>query len=300
MIFGFASRLRDTKTILDGIKRRYQPRFRAQLPRLGSPLVPLERVIIGLGSQKSGTTWLAWIMAQHPDIHIGTKEVHYWDTIRAPYSRWDSVDRILASQGKSLGSPFGNDPFDHSQYLPSLEIGRRTERIVGEITPAYALCSHSTFSEMKALHHDVRFIFLMRDPVDRLWSGLRHKMRVSLQRDSPSDWLERMFLEACDNPYDPDFRRSRYDETLTAMARAGCNSCVIFFESLFTEDSMQELAQFIGVHRLAGNFETRKNVGAGAELRLSDEARTYGRKALAQTYEFVADRYGDRLPAKWR
>lgn len=287
--------LRMAKSLLGKTKRKLNLKRRRLMP----PSVPLEHVVIGIGAQKSGTTWLASTLAAHPDVYVRKKEVHYWDTVRAPYVQWDGVHRILVSRGNSAGSPFGNNPLDHSQYLQSLDYGRRNERILSEITPAYALCAQATFSQMKAVHRDVRFVFLMRDPVDRLWSGLRHKMRESLQQDDSEDWLNKMFLEACEDPHDPDFRRSCYDQTIRALDGADCHVCVMFYETLFTDESLSALAQFVGVDRLAGRFDTRINVGAGAELRLSEPARLYGRKALADTYEFVADRFGDFVPTQW-
>lgn len=286
-------------SLLKQVRGKLGRAIRAQTARIDPPSVPLGHVIIGLGAQKSGTTWLGKVLAEHPDIYIRKKEVHYWDTVRAPYVSWDSVDRILASQQNAPGSPFGSNPLDHRNYLASLEFGRSDERIACEITPAYALCTQKTFSEMNSVHSDVRFVFLMRDPVDRLWSGLRHKMRASLDRGGSQDWLEKMFFEACENPYDPDLRRSRYDETLQALEGAGCNVSVMFYENLFTDQQLQALADFLGVDRLAGKFDSRVNVGAGKSLSLSETARSHGRKALEDTYDFVEDRFRDRVPPQW-
>lgn len=271
----------------------------APKPPPAPPAVPLSHVVIGLGSQKSGTTWLAKVLADHTDIHVRTKEVHYWDTVRPPYVRWDRVSRIIAARGNRAKSPFGANPLDHSRYLPSLEYARSTQAIVAEITPSYALCSPATFAQMQAVHDDVRFIFLMRDPVDRLWSGLRHKMRVTLRKGNSGAFMEQMFLDACADPFDPDFRRSRYDQTLRALDQAGGKVCTMFYETLFTDDSLATLADFIGVDALPAELGKRVHVGAGADLRLSDATRAAGRAALAETYDFITDRFGDRVPAKW-
>ncbi len=53
--------------------------------------VPVEGLIIGIGAQKSGITWLVPVLADHPQVHARKKEVHYWDVIRYPYVAWDSA-----------------------------------------------------------------------------------------------------------------------------------------------------------------------------------------------------------------
>lgn len=267
--------------------------------RANSSTVDTKRVIIGLGAQKSGTTWLSKVLADHPDIYMRKKEVHYWDTIRPPYIAWDSVDRILANKAYVPGAPFGANPLDHGRYLPSLELGRSRESIVCEITPAYALCSERTFLEMKGVHPDVRFVFLMRDPVSRLWSGIRHRMRAILDQPGSQVWVEKMFHEACENPYDPDFRRSRYDETLRALDKAGCRVSVLFYETLFNEKALESLCESLDVKGLCGNFDKRVNPGAGNLLRLNKSTRSHGRQALSDTYNYVAARFGHRVPEQW-
>jgi len=291
--------LKMAKSPLGKTKRKLSAYKEYLTAHMVPPSVPVEHVVIGLGAQKSGTSWLASALKAHPDIYMRKKEVHYWDTVRSPYVQWDNVGRILVANGKNASLPFGKNPLDHSKYLPSLDYGRRNERILCEVTPAYALCTQATFSEMKAVHFDVRFVFLLRDPIDRLWSGLRHKVRAILQQDEPGDWIEKLFLEACEDPHDPDRRRSCYDQTLKALDRAGCQVCVMFYETLFNDESMSSLAEFVGVERLPGRFDSRVNVGAGAELRLSKSARAYGRKALSDTHEFVTDRYQDLVPSHW-
>lgn len=134
--------------------------------------VPLDHVVIAVGAQKCGTIWLSWTLDQHPDIHIRRKEVHYWDRVRYPYSYSGPTEALFKAAAKQADLPFGRHAYDNSRYLPALNYGRMSERIVADITPAYALCTRASFAEMKAIHDDVRFVFLMRDPVERLWSGI--------------------------------------------------------------------------------------------------------------------------------
>ena len=198
-----------------------------------------------------------------------------------------------------MASPFGAHIFDHSQYVPSLSFGRTSQRFIAETSPSYALLRAPTFADMARVHSNVKFIFLMRDPVERLWSSVKHRVRLTLNRDPNFDGLERLFLEACDNPHDPDLLRSRYDETLRGLDASGAQTCTMFYETLFTPESLQAVADFVGVDRLPGRFGSVKNAGAVTKITLSDDARQVARAALSNTYEYVFDRFGDAVPGNW-
>lgn len=286
-----------------------------------------ERILFGIGAQKAGTTWLADQIAASPDVYMPIKERHYWDVIRAPYIQWDRpkrvepegiVDRELASlhvlrarlKHGRLGErretarrarfrgPYG----DHRTYLATLAIGNPGRKVVGEVTPAYALCGRRTFAEMAELAPDVRFVFVMRDPVDRLWSGLRHRHRSRIES---GEWGERDLLAAfdalIDDPYDPDFRRSDYARTLEELEAAvpGARILCLFYETLFEEKAMHRLADFLGIAPLRAALGQRSHAGPALGGGPSPALVRRAREALSRTYEAVASRFGDEVPAAW-
>jgi hypothetical protein len=281
-------------------------------------------VVIGVGAQKSGTTWLAAQLARHVNVHMREKEVHYWDVVRSPYIRWDKMAwqggggtsptprikklaRSFMRKPKDRGEElFGADPVSHVDYANFLSSGRTGQAVVSEVTPAYSLCSASTFAEMIEIHPDVRFVFLMRDPVDRLWSGVKQRFRPLLTEDSKlvregrhAAALEKAFLRACDDVYDPDYRRSRYDETITALEMAGANAIFMFYETLFTKKSINRLGAFLGLDGLEARFDQRVYGGLAGEVELSAIARRTARESLAGTYDYVRSRFGAEVPEQW-
>ena len=258
-------------------------RFRGRLTRrvrAAQAVVPLEQVVIGVGAQKSGTTWLAKVLERHPEIYLRGKEAHYWDVVRYPFTGWDTFTNAMGAPDRAR-TPFGRSPMDHSGYLPFLEFGRSEKRVVADITPAYALCTAETFREMRDVHDNVKFVFLMRDPVERLWSGIRHTLRAVLERD-------------------PDLGRSRYDRTLASMEAAGCNLHVAFYEHLFSDAALASLADFLEVDGLEGDYDRVEYAGARHKATLGADLRARAREALAETYDYVFDRFGDAVPDQWR
>lgn len=96
---------------------------------------------------KSGTTWLSNNLSEHPQIFIPPqKEVHYFDV------EWR------------------NHPIQ--DYIQEFESG--IGRTKGDVTPGYAILPSMAIETIAALRPDMKLIFLMRNPVERAWSHLKH------------------------------------------------------------------------------------------------------------------------------
>jgi hypothetical protein len=101
---------------------------------------------LGIGAQKSGTTWLHRMLAAHPDIGLPEgKELHFWD------KRWPSEDP--------------------DRYDAVFE--RIPNRLRGEITPAYAALPPDTIAFIHSRYPSLRVLYVLRDPVARAWSHAR-------------------------------------------------------------------------------------------------------------------------------
>jgi hypothetical protein len=103
---------------------------------------------IGLGAQRSGTTWLYSLIAAHPGVQGGAvKELHYF------HRYWNR--------------PFGAvDATAYAQYFP-----RPVGRVAGEWSPGYL--SHFWVPPLlDVAAPDAKLLVSLRDPVERYRSGL--------------------------------------------------------------------------------------------------------------------------------
>ncbi len=132
-----------------------------------------------IGAQKSGTTWLSSQLSQHPDIWIPpTKEIHYFDGIWGDaylLKRLAEVCRAAAEAPKAdfdklnwyvrfvLARP-RSDEWYASLFEPA------GKRLAGDITPAYAILDRDKVAHVHRLMPRSRVIFIMREPIERLWS----------------------------------------------------------------------------------------------------------------------------------
>lgn len=115
---------------------------------------------IGIGAQKSGTTWIARMLSKHPNIQFPAgKEVHFWDMYyHGGYAWYDKF------------------------FTPQVGIKK------GDITPAYAILPLEKIAEVYHHYPNVPLLYSVRNPIDRAWSSaLMALKRAEMKADEASD-----------------------------------------------------------------------------------------------------------------
>ncbi len=112
-----------------------------------------------IGAPKSGTTSLYNILQQHPEIGMSSfKEPHFFD----------NRDNWL--RGVKWYS---------STYFSSLK-----QNMIGEFTPSYLANEFAAKRIKETLGENVKFIVLLRNPVDRAYSHYLHSKRDLFEKES--------------------------------------------------------------------------------------------------------------------
>jgi Sulfotransferase domain len=135
----------------------WEPEFDFTPPPTSSGEIIGPPDFVGIGAQKAGTTWWYELISRHPDVsnpsHIH-KERHFFDRFGC--------------------TPFG--PGDVEQYQGWFP--RPAGRTTGEWTPDYIVFPWAP--ELLARSAPMaRLLVLLRDPVERLHSGLDHQRRMN-------------------------------------------------------------------------------------------------------------------------
>ncbi len=292
-------------------------------PRFGKPRV----LFFGIGAQKSATSWLDDYLRGHSEVCLPVrKEQHYWNTMLAEpigarrrrvakelericalgfvrrllrKREQRAIDRAWALADTMFRAPSPS----HGPYADVMFQAYRGEGVVGEITPEYALLPTETFAEMASLGADVRFLFIMRDPVGRFVSGARHSLKRhhGAEAVSPSGLAERVEAATAD-PADMDILRSRYDLTIQRLESVVPPEriCYFFYETLFRQSEMDRLTAFLGIGTAPAKFDTGVNVSPSRGLTLTDDLERRVRASLEPAYAFVEARFGALVPDGWR
>jgi hypothetical protein len=99
---------------------------------------------------KTGTSWLFENLRRHPQIYMPpVKELRYFD------SKWRRRDLAWYAA----------------------QFARARNRVAGEASPPYALLPDFAIELVRDLNPGLKLVFLMRDPVVRAWSQIKHCFR---------------------------------------------------------------------------------------------------------------------------
>ncbi len=137
---------------------------------------------IGIGAQKTASTWLYIILNQHPQVWMPpAKELHFFDIDgktslfqnilfrKKRYQR--SLTSIQFAPKKSftwyLRYVFGKRNIQNYRYLFKPSKGQ----LSGEITPAYAILSEEKIEEISRHFPHLKIIYTLRNPLWRDWSA---------------------------------------------------------------------------------------------------------------------------------
>lgn len=210
---------------------------------------------LGIGGQKSGTTWLHANLAAHPEVFLPeAKELHWldWNWHRGPhaYAQW------FASAGS---------------------------RLAGEITPAYAIAPPARIRDATRLMPGLKVIYLLRDPVERAWSqAVMNLQRYGGGLGSQGSLLAHLASE-------PVIERSLHSRAIDRWSAfvPPERTLIGFFEEIADDPAalLERVLGFLGVDPAPSvEFPLRSVVNRGEGTPMPDSAR-----------EVLVDRLGEEL-----
>jgi len=281
-------------------------------------------ILLGVGATKAGTTWLFNHLSGHADCHLRTiKELHYFDTLENGGFRHQlKVQRTFAAKlaQRALtvtgpqALPLAQKRRDVAEwiailaakvenlpaYLGYLKDGCGARPVVADITPAYALLPVDRLRRMAGMAGDVRFVYLMRDPVARLWSHVRMMAeRASKSADAVPDAAFAVLERILDGETSGATERGDYIGALTRL-RAAVDPrklLVMFQEDMLSAPGLGRLSAFLGIR--TGEADFGKRVHEGRALAMTDAQTRRAQVLLKPQYDFVAQQF-PALPEAWR
>lgn len=274
--------------------------------------------LVGVGAAKCGTSWLYRYLKSLPEVTVSPlKEVHFFDqkftthdtepsnpmairrvddyfefdvdlamTLRKHPHFQASIDRLKMIYDD-------NAYFDHFARICT----NRT-RVLGDITPAYAVLGQSGFRYMRdffaSQDASLKIVFIMRDPVDRLWSQLRHMQQKNPSLDTARNWPD-MIREPT------VIERADYKQTIEAMDQVfpAQDVLYLFYEGLFSELSLRKLCRFAGAEFKQADSDKRQNE-TSIKIDMPGAARDQFHRILEPQYKFCRHRFGNAVPISWK
>ena len=204
-----------------------------------------------IGAQRCGTTRLHRILSEHPEIEMTKsgvgdfdKEIHYFNRF------------VLEKSLKWYESHFSD------------------LNISGEITPAYSTLPEASVKSIKKYLPNAKILFIVRNPLDRIWSQIR-MMKAGWNRTPITSDIDLYSLVKLFDSPSVELRSNYLRTFLTWRSAYNENSFLILsFSELLTQEGLVKLFKFLGVcESWMPTNEVSKKVLASQVLKLPDELR---------------------------
>lgn len=246
--------------------------------------------ILGMGAHKTGTSWLHKTLSKEDHVNLGfMKEYHIWDYLfsdlgkgfEAPLKKPDNAGaamRRLMQESSEIYTKYFQNLISSNVY------------VTGDITPSYSVINQRGLEKIsdiiKGAGFNIKVIYLMRDPIDRIWSAVRAEKRRKL---SNGHVVGDTFCELRAKEYiciKGQIARADYKSTIQNIKGVFDHDEILIdtYENLFNRRNTSRLQDFLGFTLKHVNFSERVN--ASNEEPMSQELVEHFFNFLAPQYEF--------------
>lgn len=233
---------------------------------------------ICIGAQKAGTTWLYDNLIGHPQVWMPpVKEIHFFDLVCPPKELLGIEVHTYFSLFERY-RPFFEEPswqrlrwlyrYHHvapsTKWYHALYSNIPADKVSGDITPAYSVLDDSGVAfAHQVLKPQCRVILILRNPVERIWSGIKmyYRWRDDDIRTVDPDDIHR------DIEHPSNRLRSDYPSIIDRWARVFGDRLGLFLYDDLVENPrefLHDVQHFLGIEETAD--DSRLRVAANADL----------------------------------
>lgn len=261
---------------------------------------------IGIGTAKSGTTWIDRNLRIHPQVWMPCiKEIQYFSERHlGQVEKWAGEHRHRLTR-KMLEQP------DHPNYQQASHIARTSAvdddwylrifdysppgLICGEISPVYCMIDEVGIRHIERINPQMRYLLAFRDPVERAWSNVRMIAGIK-QRQTPDDYYQLALKSDA-------ISRSRYDQILIRWeAQVDSERLhICFFDDIRDQPNnvLHDLCRFLGIDpEMIKVGESGKVINPGLNRDIPVDIKEHFREKLRPVYDYMYGRF-PALEAKW-
>ena len=244
--------------------------------------------VLGVGAQKSGTTWLYEYMKLFENVDMGFMKEYSIFSNDLKNKKVNARRFLTSSKHRKRYYMMKSDEY-YFDYFCGLLATEKIE-ITGDISPSYATLKSDVFCRIyegfQRRGVECKVVFLMRDPVERCWSARRMIKRSHSLEESDEDLLLKYFRSKSAE------RRTRYDTTIKEIEKAFPERNVYYgiYEEMFQNENIEKLSEFIGIQKKyqfkANKFNTtekRSDISLETKKKVADQ--------FYEVYEFCARRF---------
>jgi hypothetical protein len=280
--------------------------------------VKMKTFLLGCGAQKAGTTWLANKLSSSPEYwNGGIKEWRFWKFyFENEYSRLRQIDRMkkrlleIPASGKHLSKPklewrilALQNPESFLQDIVDDFLEKGNAKVLGDMTPSNGTLGIDKLTFIKEYFNNrginVKPLFIMRDPFERIWSGVRMIVRNQYSEKYKNN--EHFACEKLLETYRTKKveQRTRYEHIVENLETVfGVqNICYEFSERLFSQDGLDRVTKHLGISKL--NVDLKSPNPSPKIAVVPTQVRYEVISFYKDTYLSIFDKFGCDVKEYW-
>lgn len=275
-----------------------------------------------IGAQKAGTTWLDRNLRDHPQVWLPPeKEIHYFDLppllpfaalIGAPVraARYWTRARLERDWVKVKEGSQSLKWYIQYYFFPRTNFWYRSlfqpsaGQICGEATPRYATLNDNKISRIRKIMPNLKLIYLLRDPLDRMWSDMAMFQRPRFGGPGMNKSNEETIRNFLVNPQ--NLAHSQYDQNISIWLKYfNADQMFIGFQEEIRESPKElliRLAKFLGIDSEGfGTFQNaEERINSKNYRKMGKHIERYLADQLARDVANLDGRLGSPFTKAWK
>lgn len=283
---------------------------------------------VGIGAQKSGTSWLAAYLLHHPQVAMSShKEMDYFNSVLSPvvmthkrhqamkyyHKAFEQLEKELR-EGMSLPQMqtlrslefyiqvlklYTNEAVNNTDIYKHFFLNtaiRNQHTIYGEISPDYSLMNASGYRLIYDYNPKAKIIILLRNPIERYWSSLRHYEKNTFNKNFANESFAKML------PGSHYYELTNYKRIISEVYKVFPKEQVgiFFYEELFSKNSntLRSITKFLEIDFIAA--DTSKIIHEGIDIEFPSHLRLSAITAMLPIYKYIEELFDGMIPDLWK
>lgn len=247
-----------------------------------------------MGAQKAGTSWLHHLLSCHPNCNFGfTKEYHVLEYIHKKDKDKHNSFFYSLLQRHELEKivNFRTNLNEYFDYFANI-LDDPNISITGDLSPIYSILTPDVLNLVKVEFEKrkikVKPIFLMRDPIYRLCSMVKHLIKYEYKITNEMSNNEFNFKRLLYSLYLTPEDRCRYDQTFTNYSSVFDIKDIYYtlYEELFTTDALNKLKNFLELEFIDTNLMHYNPNKSDINLRIEKHEYYYLKRGYEGIFDF--------------
>lgn len=262
-----------------------------------------KKLFLSVGAMKAGTTWLYDKLMHHPEVYFSPeKELHFFAHkygVEEPLSKEARKRRALGALMRLAEQPirprtraqiawyldYATGEVDDGWFNNLMREGRKNEQFLSDFSNLTCFVPRSGWRQIQNNYDVVKAIYIMRDPIKRVWSHYKFHLQFAGHADWQNPTIDfNLYRSLLEKEF--FIKNSRYASNLERL-RGGLaqeSFKVMYFEDMVASPDrfLSDIEAFVGLsaHKYPEE-KLKEKTNASIEAPMPDAWYQYTRDLLA-------------------